>query len=422
MPTLLNADMLDDSPPEWTVDGVIPRIGYGIIRGPSYSGKSLVADTELGLAIANGTPFFGKETVHGCSVIAFGEGLYDAGLRLRARLARQQRDNELLAGQAGGTDEERAARLAEMPSYTDERVFIIDGPFAIPVTQQGEPSESMRHVLAQLRVIPDLELIVIDALSDFSGGLSISNDTSANRYVLGLKMLVRELDCVVLVVAHNTADDKKMLGAQRFYNAADFELCVTPDDNAPGDLKTATITCGKSKYGPEFEPLSYQIEPCEWETALENADADADAEPETVTVKSATVRFQMDAQAIGSNALRLPGNGRAPSRELPEIRDAARPRKRAGVRGGRVQTDGDMSGQLAALRAEGMSAAQAVRHIKSGAMEAPEIGESVRTPIGTVELPGKPVAPEIAWPFALTSTDDNYTTEAETTAETETAA
>jgi hypothetical protein len=405
MPTILNADMLDDSPPEWIVAGVIPRVGYGIIRGPSYSGKSLVADTELALAIANGKAFFGRETIRGCSAVALGEGLYDAGCRLRARLARQQRDNALLAEQAGGTDEEKAAQLAEMPSYTDERVFIINGSFTIPVTQQGEPSESMRHVLTQLRAIPELELIVIDALSDFSGGLSISNDSSANRYVLGLKMIVQELNCVVLVVAHNTVDDKKMLGAQRFYNAADFELIVTPDDNAPGDLKTATISCGKSKYGPEFEPLSYQIEPCEWDVTLE---AEGDAEPETVTVRTATVRHQMDAQAIGTSALRLPGDGRALSRGLPEIRDAARPRKRSGVRGGRVATGGDMAGQLAALRAEGMSAAQAVRHVKSGAMEAPEAPEIPR-------MPG------IESPFALTSVDDS-STEAEATAETESAA
>jgi hypothetical protein len=355
--------MLDTSPPEWTVDEIIPRVGFGILHGPSYSGKSLVADNELALAIANGAPFFGKATVTGCTVVALGEGLYDAGVRLEARLARQARDDDALV-ERGANDEEREAIRAAIPPYTSERVFIIDSPFTIPVTQQGEPSESMAHVIAQLRVIPDLELLVIDALSDFSGGLSISNDASANRYVLGLKMLVRELDCVVLVVAHNTVDNKKMIGAQRFFNAADFDIKVTPDDNAPGDLKTATMTCKKAKYGPEFEPISYQIEPLQWEQALEVEDGEEseNGEPEMVTVRSATVRHQADEQALGASALRLPGQGRAPNRELPEVSDVPRMRKRHGVRGGRARGVDDYD----TLRAEGKSPSEARRLVMAG--------------------------------------------------------
>jgi AAA domain len=374
MPSLINAERLDTSPPEWTVDGIIPRVGYGIMRGPSYSGKSLVADNELTLAIANGTPFFGRQTVTGCTCIALGEGLYDAGVRLQARLARQTRDNEAVIERAGGSEEEQAALREAMPPYTDERVFVMTSPFAIPVTQQGEASDSMKHALAQLRVIPDLELIVIDAMSDFSGGLSISNDASANRYVLGLKMLVRELDCVVLVIAHNTADDKKMIGAQRFFNAADFIMQVIPDDNEPGALKTATITCEKSKYGPEFDALSYQIEPLEWEQELEpdeDENEDSHEEPEMVTVRSATVRYQADENAISANALRLPGDGTSPHRELPEVRDAPRPKKRSGVRNGRVRSGGDSGSGYDQLRAEGKTPREAMRLTLAG-MDLPE--------------------------------------------------
>lgn len=339
MPSLMNADMLDTSPPEWTVDGIIPRVGYGIMHGPSYSGKSLVADNELALAICNGAPFFGAATVTGCVAVALGEGLYDAGVRLQGRLSRQARD-----------DAETATEENPAPPYTSERLFIMDTPFTIPVSAHGEPTDSLSHAIAQLRIIPDLEMVVIDALSDFSGGLSISNDSSANRLVLGLKMLVRELDCVVMVVHHNTADGKKMIGAQRLFNAADFVIGITPDDTSPGEPKTATMTCRKSKYGPEFEPIGYMIEPLQWETEAEDG--------ELVTVVSATVRHQADEQASGATALRLPGSDRpAPTRELPTVADVPRIRKRHGVRSGRniEQTLAEYD----ALRADGVTAGDA---------------------------------------------------------------
>jgi hypothetical protein len=351
VPSLINADMLDTSPPEWTVDGIIPRVGYGIMHGPSYSGKSLVADNELALAISNGTPFFGCQSITGCVAVALGEGIYDAGVRLEARLARQRRDDETIIAASSNPEETRAA----LPAYTSERLFILDAPFTIPVTQQGEPTDSLSHAIAQLRVIPDLEMIILDALSDFSGGLSISNDSSANRFVLGLKMLVRELDCVVLAVHHNTADGKKMIGAQRLFNAADFVIAVSPDDNAPGDAKSATMTCRKSKYGPEFEPLSYMIEPLEWQ---------AEDNGEEFTVTSATVRFQGDATAATeSTALRLPGNGNSPHRELPDVRPVDRPRKRNGIRNGRPIDAGDLVGSFDAMRADGMSSEDAAREL-----------------------------------------------------------
>jgi hypothetical protein len=227
-------------------------------------------------------------------------------------------------------EEAREAARAALPPYDSERVFIQTQPFTVPVKHDGTPSESMQHALAQLRVIPDLELLILDAMSDFSGGLSISNDASANRYVLGLKMLVRELDCVVLVVGHNTADDKKMIGAQRFFNASDFVIEVVPDDTAPGELKSATLICRKSKYGPEFEPLSYLIEPLAWVTETEDG---------PMPVSTATVRLQGDTEGNGTNGLRLPGNGPAPHRELPEVRPVQLRKKRSGVRGGKSVTE-----------------------------------------------------------------------------------
>lgn len=82
----------------WPADGLIPHTGFGILRGPSYTGKSLVADTEL---------------------------------------ARQKKENdeaiEIVRRRHG---EEMAAEFAEtLPPYTDQRLFVMTEPFPVPVTR-----------------------------------------------------------------------------------------------------------------------------------------------------------------------------------------------------------------------------------------------------------------------------------------------
>lgn len=305
---LLNADQLDTSPLEYTIKGVVPRLGTGFVHGASYTGKSL-ATLEMALAVANGTPWLGHETIQGCVAVALGEGVPGYGIRIKARLARQERD-----------DRESGADPATIAPYTSERLFIMNTPFTLPLSQQNEPTDELRRAIGQLKVLPDLELLILDAFSDF-GTLSISNDASANRYMLGLKYLVRELNCVVLVVAHNTADDKKMLGAERLFNASDFVLSVKLDDTAPEELKTATISCRKQKDGGEFEPISYRIHPLKWDELDNNG--------ELVEVNTATVRLN-----TGENGgLRLPGVPRMPQ-PLPNVRDVPPRRKRSGVLSG----------------------------------------------------------------------------------------
>lgn len=321
---LVNADRLDVSPPEWLVEGLIPRTGLGVLHGPSYTGKSLVVDTELALAVANGTPFFRRDTVQGNVVLALGEGLYDAGVRKQARLARQQAENDQAVAvvRARHGDELAERFAATLKPYTDERLFVKTEPFAVPVTRgAGDGNEdSFERALAEFRLVPDLELLILDSMADFSGGLSISNDTSANRYVLGAKRLVRELDCVVLIVGHDTQKGDKMLGAQRFYNAADFVFHVIPEDTQPGDPPAAVVSCTKSKYGSPPDPFGYQVQSAEW--------TEVTADGDEVTVSSATVVYRNSE----NGGLRLPGQQpRAPLR-LPELRTPDRPRKRTGIR------------------------------------------------------------------------------------------
>lgn len=335
---IINAADLDISAPEWLVEGMIPRTGIGFLYGPRTVGKSLVTNGELALAVANGTNFFGRKTTHGSVVTCYGEGTADAGIRLAARLARQNADNAAatatIRAQCG--DEAAGAFAAALPAYTDERVFpLIGAPFIMHTNTEGEPTRSLVSAVNEMKQVPDLELVIIDTLSRFTGGLSISNDASASRCVLGLLYMARELNCCILVVCHPTEKGDKMLGAGVLGNAADFIIRITPElTGQPGEPKSATIECEKVKQGEEFDPISYTIHGVIVDAPVMGEDNQPTGETEPV--KTATIRRRNDTSTGGG--LRLPTTEPnapriiQPARVLPAIHDVPQRHKRSGIR------------------------------------------------------------------------------------------
>lgn len=339
--SLVSFSDLDTSPLRYQVAGMVPEVGTGFLWGQSWSGKSLIA-LDMGLAVANGTPFMGHETIRGTVAYLAGEGLAGIGVRVKARLARQERDSALAVAETARTQGNEAARAhaAALPSYTGDRLKIMTRPFPMHFTRADKPGTELRQAMSELTRLntpgpeddpeefPYISLVIMDALANFAGELSISNDASANRIVKTMHWMSRELDCCVLAVAHPTADGAKMLGAGRLFNSADFVIRVAPDDvAAPGALKTATVSCQKSKDGKEFEPFGYRIEPCEWDEPVLDASGNPAGTTEVVT--SATVRLIEDSKP----AAKAPEPSRAPAAPLPELRDPpARPRKRNGLR------------------------------------------------------------------------------------------
>jgi hypothetical protein len=325
---LVNAEDLDTSPPEFLVEGMIPLTGTGFVWGKSRSGKSLLTNGELALAIANGTDFFGRAVAQGSVAICLGEGLYDAGVRKQARLAREMNDRIAVAARmmvdAGITQEESQRWLDEQPPYNDENLFYMTEPFILPLANGGEPSQSLRAAADALRQIPDLQLVILDSLADFTPSLSISNDASANRVVQGMKFLARELDCVVLAVAHPLANGSKMRG-DRLFNSADFVIQVQPNEGTGRIPSGATVVCEKNKAGKPFEPFGYYIEQCAWNEAY--LDEDGEPTDEFALVESATLRAVDAGKAVETSRPRE----RRPLPEFVEVPTTRRP-KRNGVR------------------------------------------------------------------------------------------
>ena len=331
--SIIKSEDLETSPPDFLVDGIIPLTGIGFLWGPSRFGKSLLVNGELALAIANGTEFFGRETAPGKVIVCLGEGLYDAGVRKTARLAREQSDRAAVARERAGRygDDQAKQWLDTLPAYTDDNLQFMTEPFILPMANGGEPTQSMVQAIDSMRQVKDLQMVILDSFSDFTPSLSISNDASANRSVAGMKLLARELDCVVLAVAHPTQKGGKMLGAGRLFNAADFVIQVQPEDSYGRDApRGATVVCEKNKYGKPFEPFGYHIESCAWNEPL--LDDDDLPTGETMLVESATVRPANPEH----NSLRTSANIEPVTRQrkpLPDLIDMnAKPRKRNGIR------------------------------------------------------------------------------------------
>jgi hypothetical protein len=329
--SLVSAEDLDTSPPEWLVDGVIPLVGAGFIWGKSRSGKSLLTNGELALAIVNGTDFFGREVAKGSVAVCLGEGLYDAGIRKQARLAREMNDRTRIAAHlAEARNDVRVGTqwIDDQPPYTDDNLYYMTEPFILPLENKGNPSQSLRAAADALKQIPDLQLVILDSFSDFTPSLSISNDASANRAIAGMKFLVRELDCAVIAVAHPVGDGSKMLGAGRLFNAADFVIQVQPEETqGRSGPSGASVICEKNKYGRPFEPFGYYIEPCAWYEPY--LDDDGKPTGEQALIRSATIR------SANSEAITQTKPTEKPA--LPTFittQDASR-KKRTGVRTGK---------------------------------------------------------------------------------------
>jgi AAA domain len=338
---LIDADQLDTSLPEWLVEDMIPRVGVGFWYGHRYTGKSLAVDVELALAIANGVPFFGREVVQGKVIVGLGEGLLDAGVRKQVRLEREKQDRVARAAQIAVNEGDEVAKawLDAQPPYVDSNLKYLTKPFALATVRddgEAEISKSLRAFIARAKKIKDLELVILDSLSDFTGTISISNDTSANRIMQGLKMLASELNCFVLCVAHPTEKGDKMIGAGRLGNGADFIAKSTPEGKNGEGREISTVTCEKNKYGGRFEPFSYEVEKYKWYEPI--VDEFGDPTGEAKLASSATIRqLDVDDSPRDENKVIALDEDYEPFSPV-NINDG-RPRKRSGIlgRGGRGQ-------------------------------------------------------------------------------------
>jgi hypothetical protein len=283
--SLIDASRLNTAPLVYMIEDMLPECGAGFFWGPSGSGKTFTI-LDAALSVCNAKPFMGHATLPGSVAYMCGEGQGGLGVRVKGRLLRQNEDDAKAVAEIARTQGDEAARsfAATLAPYTSGNLKIETKPFPLHFTGGGKPNEDLEKAMSELRRLnspgpdddpetwPYLRLVVLDALENFAGQLSVSHRSSANRIIATMQWMAAELQCCVLAVAHPVTapgGGQKMVGSDRLFAAADFVIQYAPDEvAAPGALSTATISCQKSKDDTKFTSFGVELHPCEWDEPL----------------------------------------------------------------------------------------------------------------------------------------------------------
>lgn len=174
---------------EWLVDDLIPRGGVAMIAGASQSGKTFIT-LDLAMAVARGTPWFGKDVAQGGVVYFAAED--PTGVRsLRVPAYREANDISLDADVPFVLLTERL-NLWEAPERADELI---------------EECKALQHEMGQ-----PLQLIVIDTYSKATTGSDELSGKEMSVIMDRMDRINRQTGATVLLVDHMNASGSRVRG------------------------------------------------------------------------------------------------------------------------------------------------------------------------------------------------------------------
>jgi len=224
LPILSPSEIFSAKPPEWIIEGLLPRVGVGLLNGPSGSGKTYVA-VDAALAVANGSDFANNHPVKR------GRVLYAAG-EDRAGVARRI----VAHTQQSGLSEKyigvwRGISLADMSDVEHLQTL-------------GEK----------------FDFVINDTLSKATAGL----DENSNRDMADAIERAYELsslwNCFVLIVCHTGKNtDRGVRGASALVANVDTVLKVS----RPARGSMVHLTIEKQKSGKEDIAVDFMLKDVE---------------------------------------------------------------------------------------------------------------------------------------------------------------
>jgi hypothetical protein len=217
-------DVFTAEPPEWRVDGILPKRGVGIIVGGEGSGKTFVA-IDIAMAVANGTPFAKNHPTQGGRVLySAAEDRHGVGSRIVAH--------------------HQWSTLSVSNIALWQGISLVDLKDIEYLEQTGER----------------FDLVIIDTLSKATPGLDENSNSEMAGAVARAYQLSALWDCFVLLVAHTGKEaGKGVRGASSLTANVDTVLkCVRP-----GRGSQVSLTLTKQKSGPEDAAVDFALEEVE---------------------------------------------------------------------------------------------------------------------------------------------------------------
>jgi len=223
--TLAEINGMDFPPPEFLVEGLIPKVGMGLLVGNPKAGKSFMA-LQLITCIAKGVPFMGRDVLKG-SV------MYLALEDPRARLDwRSKATQELL----GVTNCENL----EINCQNDDWLATV-------------ANGGLDSLQGWIDETPDARVIVIDTIQIFQGvrkggADSYQLDVEAFSPIQTLAMR----NGISIICVHHMNKAGAVMGSQGFEGTADWTMKLWKEEEEP----TALLQCK----GRDFEEFAETLE------------------------------------------------------------------------------------------------------------------------------------------------------------------
>ena len=224
LPIQSASEIFSAEPPAWLIDGLLPRVGVGLLNGPSGSGKTYVA-VDAAMAVANGSAFANNHpTEKGCVLYAAGED--------RAGVAR------------------RIVAHSQHSGLSDADIGV----------WQGVSLAGLHDIEHLVSLGGRYDFVINDTLSRATPGLDENSNTEMAAAIDRAYQLSAAWRCFVLIVSHTGKDAAKgVRGASALVANVDTVLKVT----RPGRGSMVSLTIEKQKSGREDIAVDLKLEEVE---------------------------------------------------------------------------------------------------------------------------------------------------------------
>lgn len=209
--------------PVWLVHKIMEDDSFGLMFGDSEGGKTFLA-VDLGLCVATGTPFHGKQIAKsGPVVYILGEGKNGFSRRCQAW------------GIHNGVD------------YHDAPFFVSTIPAAF---LYAESVEQVATAIAKVKPV----LIIVDTLARNYGPGDENSTADMNKFISALDYIRRPYNATMLVVHHTGHGEKeRSRGAYTLKCGLDFEYMIARDPSG-----IVVLESKKMKDAEKPEPMAFE--------------------------------------------------------------------------------------------------------------------------------------------------------------------
>lgn len=222
------------------MSGLLGNGTASVIYGEPNCGKTFFA-LELGLSVARGAPFFGREVMQGGVIYCALEGGYGAKNRIAAYV------------QHHGISKEDSARI----------------PFGIVTSTLNlmDPEGDVRSMIHAIldaadRIDEPVRMVIVDTLSRAMPGGNENSPEDMTALVSNVDFIRQETQAHVMLIHHCGKDTAKgMRGHSSLRGAIDTEIEVSKQANGTGSMSIATVSKQRDlEVAGEFTFKLYPVE------------------------------------------------------------------------------------------------------------------------------------------------------------------